>query len=184
MNIKGIAFLSGKNSVISRLGEKCWNDFYKKFKESNPEFPDKILATTKIPIDTFILFQDAMIKEFNNGNKEIWWKYGGIAAKQTLSDKGPFRIFLKRRRTPKEFINNLLHRVWNLYYDAGIAKNELEGNNMHIYLLNMPKYYIYIEYTVMGFLQKSLELVGISVKKTVKIKGSAEEIHYKFVLDL
>ncbi|MFX1295614.1 MAG: hypothetical protein ACFFD2_12285 [Promethearchaeota archaeon] len=184
MNVKGIAFLTGKKSIILRYGEERWNNFFKLFKESHPEFPDLILPTTKIPIKPYIKLQDAMVKEFNKGNKKVYWKYGEKAAKLTMTKDGPFSIFLKKKRTPEAFITYFLPRMWNLFFDEGLIKYKLEGNTIDLYILDLPKYYIYLEYINMGFIQKALELSGISVNKTIKITSSAKKIHYKFVLDL
>ena len=36
----------------------------------------------------------------------------------------------------------------------------------------------------MGYIEKALEIIGVQVKETIKVKGTAKEMHYKFVLDL
>ncbi len=101
-----------------------------------------------------------------------------------MSEKGPFHVYLRRKREPKDFITKVIPRIWDNYYDEGSTKNILEGNIMHAYVLDLPFYHVYFEYVVMGYRQKALELMGIHVKETVKVKGTAKEIYYKFVLDL
>ncbi|KKM85049.1 hypothetical protein LCGC14_1293020 [marine sediment metagenome] len=184
MKTKGIAFLQYKAQLTHVFGEERWNDFFEMLKTSNPYFTQAILATTQVPVDEFISFIDAMVKEYYNGDEKIIWRFGRQVAKYSLSEKGPFYAFIRSKREPEAFISKILHRIWSMYYDEGRAKNELEGNIMHAYILDLPKYYRYIEYSVMGFIQQAIELIGVLVKETVKVKSSAREIHYKFVLEL
>jgi len=60
----------------------------------------------------------------------------------------------------------------------------LEGNIIHAYILDLPIYHAYFEYTTMSFNKKVSELFGIPVKETIKVKSSPKEIYYKFVLEL
>ncbi len=184
MNVKGVAFQGRKEQIISEFGEERWNDFIQRFEESHPLFKEGILATTSIPVEEFIAFQDEVINEFYNGDFKMTWKLGEKSAENSLSENGPFHIFLKHKRKPQDFLSNVLPRIWKMYYDEGRSKYVFDGNIMHAYILDLPKYYAYFEYVVMGFTQKFLELIEVPIKEITKIKGSAEEIHYRFLLDL
>jgi len=184
MKIKGLSFQQFKLQIIYEFGEERWNNFFQMFKASYPFFNQAILAVTPIPAEKFITFLDAMLKEFYNNDEKIYWRFGKLSAKFSLSEKGPFHVYLRRKREPKDFITKVIPRIWDNYYDEGSTKNILEGNIMHAYVLDLPFYHVYFEYVVMGYRQKALELMGIHVKETVKVKGTAKEIYYKFVLDL
>ncbi|KKN35726.1 hypothetical protein LCGC14_0780670 [marine sediment metagenome] len=184
MNIKGLSFIVTKKQVIYELGEGNWNEFFEEFKDSHPYFNQGILATTMIPVETYLVFQDAMLKELYNGDEKTYWRFGEEAAKTSLSENGPFHIYVKHKREPKDFITKVIPRIWKMYYDGGSTKNVLEGNIMHGYILDLPIYHVYFEYITMGYRQKALELMGIHVKETIKVKGTAKETYYKFVLDL
>ena len=184
MNVKGVAFDARKEQIISAFGEERWNGFIQRFEESHPIFERGILATTLIPVKEFLAFIDEAIKEFYDGDYKMTWKLGEESAEFSLKENGPFHIFLKHKREPKDFLTNLLPRLWNMYYDEGSVKYEFEGNIMHAYVLDMPLYHIYFEYTNMGYVQKALELIGVQVKNIIKVNSSAKEIYYKFELDL
>ncbi len=184
MNVKGFTVLGAKKGIIYRFGEERWNDFFERFKESNPEFPDSILPTSKIPAESYLALEDALIKEFYKSDTKKFWRSGEIGAKVMLKEGGPFHVYVKHKRNPKDFIANVLPRVWKMYYDEGSAKYELEGNIAHFYILDLPIYHIFFEYSTMGWIKKALEITGVSVKEIIKVKGTAKEIYYKFVLDL
>ena len=184
MKVKGLSFLPTKLQIIYEFGEERWDDFFEMFKASHPYFNQGIIATTEIPMEEYISFLDAMLKEFYNGDEKTYWRLGRLNAKFTLSEKGPFHAFVRSKRAPKDFISKILHRVWNMNYTGGSAKNEVEGNIMHAYIFDLPRYHIYFEYVVMGYIEKALEIIGVQVKETIKVKGTAKEMHYKFVLDL
>ncbi|KKM93097.1 hypothetical protein LCGC14_1211880 [marine sediment metagenome] len=184
MNVKGYPFIAITKQLVHDFDKERWNDFFQKFKASNPYFNQFILPTTLIPVEKFIKFLNAMLKEFYNGDEKIYWRYGEEAAKTSLSEKGPFHIYVKRKREPKDFITKVIPRIWKMYYEGGSTKNVLEGNIMHAYILDLPLYHPYFEYTTMGYRQKALELMGIQVGEFIKVKGTAKETYYKFVLEL
>ncbi|KKK45826.1 MAG: hypothetical protein Lokiarch_06440 [Candidatus Lokiarchaeum sp. GC14_75] len=41
----------------------------------------------------------------------------------------------------------------------------------------MPKYYLIFELSVMGFTQRVLELIGVEVIETIKVKSLAKETY-------
>ncbi|KKN07329.1 hypothetical protein LCGC14_1068260 [marine sediment metagenome] len=184
MNVKGFAFVATKDATISRFGEERWNDFFERFKESYPFFNQGILPTSQIPAEQYLALQDAVVKVFYNGDEKMYWRFGEGAARTTLSEDGPFHIYVKRKREVKDFIENVLGRIWNMFYDEGSVKYEVEGNIAHLHIFNVPLYHVFFEYSTMGYVQKALEIMGVLVKETIKVKGSAKETHYKFVLDL
>ncbi len=184
MNVKGVAYIARKEEIISEFGEERWNDFNKRFEESHPIFEGGILATKWIPVEEFLAFIDEVIKEFYNGDYKMTWKLGEKSAEAGLTENGPFHVFLRSKREPKDFLSNVLPRIWNMYYDEGSVKYEFEGNIMHAYVLDMPLYHIYFEYTNMGYVEKALEITGFQVKEIIKVKSTLKEIYYKFVLDL
>ncbi|KKM93096.1 hypothetical protein LCGC14_1211870 [marine sediment metagenome] len=184
MNINGLPFLQFKSQLIYEFGEERLNDFFEALKDTNSFFEDAVLATTKIPLEDFLAFMDAMVKEFYNDDEKIFWKFGKQAAIVSLRESGPYYAFMRSKRTPESFFSSILHRVWTMTYDEGIAKNVVEGNFFHVYILNLPLYHVYLEYSTMGFVKKALELYGTTIKEIIKVKASAKEIYYKLILDL
>ncbi len=186
MNVKGLAYQSRRDQTISEYGEERWNDFFEKFKESNPFFNQIILPTSEIPIEEFIRFQEEIVKEFYNGDEKIYWKFGERSAETSLSEGGPLHIFVKKKGLSalENFTKKILPSIWPIYYDEGRTVTTLKGNIIHASILDLPLYHIYFEYVVMGYIQKGLELIGVPVKETIKVKSSANDSYYNFVLDL
>ncbi|MFX1297780.1 MAG: hypothetical protein ACFFD2_23405 [Promethearchaeota archaeon] len=184
MRIKGIGFLQIKEQIIYEFSRARWNDFFKKFKTDHPEFNKNILLITNISMESFLAFANAIANEFYNNDKKVFWRFGSLSAKVSFSEGGLFYTYLRHKQTLENFVNYILPHIWNNFFDEGREKFTLDENVLNIYLVGLQKYYFYIEYTVMGFIEKSLELIGIKVKETIRIKSSSEEIHYKFILDL
>ncbi|MFX1280386.1 MAG: hypothetical protein ACFFA3_13340 [Promethearchaeota archaeon] len=183
MNTKGMSFIHIKEAHMSLFGQERWNNFFQEFKMQCPEFPNDPLVTTQIPVDIFLLFIDELTKEYYNGNQRVYWGFGESAAQTSLSEDGYFNIFVKNTQNPKSFIKFVLARIWHNYFDMGREEFELEGNLLHARLLDLPRYHPYIELTTMGYVKKALEIVGVKVKETKKIKSSAKETYYQFLLE-
>ncbi|MFX1297774.1 MAG: hypothetical protein ACFFD2_23375 [Promethearchaeota archaeon] len=184
MNVKGLAFKQIKNQISIEFGKDRWDNFFQMFRKLNPKFRSTILMTTPIPIESFMAFTESVIKEFYKGDEKIYWRMGLNAAKTSLNKTGPLNIYLQHKKKLEFFVANILPRIWNNYFDEGYEKFLLEGNILHAHILDLPKYYVYLEYIVMGYIQKALEILGVPVNKTVKVKATAKEIYYKFILDL
>lgn len=183
MNVKGISFIHVRQAHISLFGKERWTKFFQEFKNQNNEFPVDPLVTTPIPIDIYLSFIDELTKEYYNGNQRVYWGFGESAAQTSLSEEGFLNIFVRNKKNPKSFINFVLARIWNNYFDMGREEFEIEGNLLHARLLDLPRYHPYFELTTMGYVKKALEIVGIKVKEARKIKSSAKETYYQFVLD-
>ncbi len=187
MNVRGMAFEARQNQIVSDFGIDRWEEFMEKFRESHPEFPQSILPTTWIPIEQFIGLGEALIKEFYyQDEKEIYILWGEKSAEHAMREGGPLHILVKKKglNALKNFINKILPSIWPIYYDEGRTETKLEGNIIHGHTYDLPKYYAYFEYTVLGFVLKELELIGFTVKETIVIKRSAKEIYRKYILDL
>lgn len=139
--------------------------------------------TSLIPLDSYFSFIDKLIQEFHGGNQKVLWSFGEQAAHIALNEQGYLKAYTKQKRTPKDFINTFLAHIWTHYFDEGVEKIEIKGDTLHVQLLDFPKYHPFFEFVTMGYIKKALELVGVTVKKTAKIKNSEEEIYYQFVLD-
>ncbi|MFX1389953.1 MAG: hypothetical protein ACFE9Z_07830 [Promethearchaeota archaeon] len=125
-----------------------------------------------------------MIKEFHNGNQKVLWSFGEQSAQISLNEQGYLNAYIKLKRTPVDFINSFLAHIWTHYFVGGTEKIEIEGDILHVQLLDFPKYHPYLELTTMGYIKKALELVGITIREAKKIESSAKEIYYQFTLDL
>ncbi|MFX0028396.1 MAG: hypothetical protein ACFE8B_04260 [Candidatus Hermodarchaeota archaeon] len=183
MNTKGMAFIDIRNAHISLFGEERWNKFFQEFKNRYNQFPNSPLVTTPIHIDLFLPFIDELTKEYYNGNQRVYWGFGETAAQTSLSEGGHLNVFIRSKKNPRSFINYALARIWQNYFDMGREEFELEGDLLHARLLDLPRYHPYIEFTTMGYIKKTLEIVGVEVKEIKKIKSSAKETYYQFLLE-
>ncbi len=143
-----------------------------------------VLSANLMPTEIYISFVEELIKEYYDGNQRVYWVFGRNAAKTTLGEKGLLNVYIRRKRSPKDFISSILARIWTNYFDEGRESFELEGNVVHARVLDLPNYHPIYEFTIMGYTENALEIVGINVKEIKKIKSSAKEIYYQFVVDL
>ncbi|MFX1571518.1 MAG: hypothetical protein ACFFB0_02135 [Promethearchaeota archaeon] len=173
-----------RDAHISVFGEERWNNFFQRFNKHYTTFPNDPLSSTRIPIDIYLSFIDELTQEFYNGNQRIYWGFGEQGAQTALSEDGHLNIFVRVKRSPENFIKYVLARIWTNYFDMGREEFKLEGNILHARILDLPKYHPYFELTTMGYIKKALELIGLTVEKTTKIKSSAKEIYYQFILNL
>lgn len=183
MEVKGAAFVGRKDAVIKQFGDSAWAKFIEGYAEKDPYFKNSILSTTSIPADKFLAFEEALITNFYNGDKNTYWKHGEQAAEYSLVN-GPYKIYLSSKDV-KMFVEERLAAVWRMYYNEGEMVGKVEGNVAEVFINNVPISHIYFEYTVMGYAHKAIELVGAKIIEIKKVKGPSmgtKDSHYQFIL--
>ncbi len=182
MEVKGVAFLSRKEGIIKQFGKEKWEEFIKKISTEESYFKQPILASTLIPVQSFLIFQDVLLKEFYNNNEQVYWMIGEKSAEWSLLE-GPYKTFLKTKDLNK-FVESSLPLLWKMFYSSGIVYTKLDNNNIaHIKILDLPIWHIHFEYTIMGYCKRAFELLGIENLIMNKIKGVSlgdKEIYYQF----
>ena len=183
MNVKGIIFLTGKNTIVSAFGEERWNSFIPKLTEKDKYFSNTIWAITPIPMDKFIFFLDELIKEFFDNDMMQYVTFGKVAAKFVLSSEGPYTSYLLTKDI-KLFVESVLPKLWSTYFDEGKSITKFENNIAHLKITGIQIKNLYFEYLVMGYFQKALKIFGKkSVAKKVRSLASGDnDIYFQFEL--
>ena len=126
MNVKGIIYLTGKNTIITAFGEERWNSFIPKLAEKDKFFSNTIWAITPVPMDKFIIFLDELVKEFFNNDMMQYVTFGKVAAQFALSSEGPYKSYLLTKDI-KQFVESVLPKLWSTYFDEGKAIAKFEN---------------------------------------------------------
>lgn len=178
IKVKGIIILQRKQMITDMFGEKKWNDFMKKLAEIDTYFNQTFLSITQIPVDKFLFFMDNLVKEFYNNDTSIYWKIGEKSAIWAL-DQGVYS-FLAEKKDLEIFIKTSLPSIFRTYFSEGEYIFALKDKIVNVNITQVPKH-IYFEYLLVGYTKQALELIGVKVIKTTKIKGFSNgdnEINY------
>ncbi|MGE5329537.1 MAG: hypothetical protein ACM3KR_08525 [Deltaproteobacteria bacterium] len=170
MQVKGIAFIARRDGLIKKYGQETWDKFIAKVAQKIPYFSGSILSTTLIPLDDFLKLQDEIVREFYNGNINVFWEMGAQSAQFSLTE-GPYKPYLASGNVA-DFVSTKLPLVFKAYYiDCGRFEAKVEGNKCIIKGLDLPAAHLYFEYTVVGYFRRAVELVGAKVLQLNKIKS-------------
>ena len=183
MNVKGIIYLTGKNTIIAAFGEERWNSFVPKLAAKDKFFSNTIWAITSIPMDNFILYLDELVKEFFDNDKMQYVTFGKVAAQFALSPEGPYKSYLLTKDT-EQFVDFVMPKLWSTYFDEGKATAKFENNIVHYKITGLQTKHYYFEKLLMGYAQKALKILG---KKTVakqvrSISSGDDDIYFQFEL--
>jgi hypothetical protein len=182
MQIKGVAFLGRKDGIVKQFGADQWESFFKKVIENLPFFENNIIATTLIPVDDFLSFNDMVLAEFFRGDKQVYWELGEKSAQWALTE-GPYQPILKEGSV-ETFITKGLPTLWDLYYTEGGIITDIRDEIIEIKIVGIPYYHEYFEFLTMGFIAQGLKLLGAGEKlKIEKVESPTRghtDILYKF----
>lgn len=179
MKMKGTAFLARKKVVTEKFGQPAWDEFIAETAEEVPFLSSPVMATTAIPIEDFIRFQEALVRRFYNGNPKAYWDFGAASAQWSLTE-GPYRAALAKSDLKALVLT--FPGLWSNYYDDGQMVATLSGPIVHVRIVNLPMWHIAFEMMVMGYFARALEMyLGHKVASKRLIGGSpGPELHYVF----
>jgi len=162
MKVKGTAIIARQQTVIAEFGEAAWSDFFEAYAEVTPALAHGVLPTGSFPAETFLAFCDALIRRFYAGDPSIYWRFGRDSASWALTD-GPYANFLGSRDLPA-FLE-VAPALWKAYYSEGEFTSAVEEDGRHVWArIESPVHHLHFEYSVMGFVERALELVGAEVQ--------------------
>ena len=181
MEVRG-SFFAGRKAFITRqFGELRWEQFLGGLAEREPIFGEQILVTTRVPVSAYLIFQDALIREFFDGNDEAYWTIGEKSAEWALTE-GPYKQYRNNPQSHKKFILQSLPLLWSAYYTKGETEFTLNESGVHHRIHGLPVRHISFEYTNIGYLKKALQLIGlrrVTAKRIQGISAGDQEIEYQ-----
>jgi hypothetical protein len=186
MDVKGSFFVGRKAFIVEHFGEERWSRFIARMAPLEPVFGDPILVTTLIPVKAYFTFNEELIKEFFNNDDEAYWTIGEKSAEWALTE-GPYKNFRNNPHSVRKFIEQFFPLIWTAYYTEGRVESLMSGNEAYIWIADLPVRHLSIEYAVLGWAKRALELVGLKRVAMERIRGISagdRDIYYRVTFDL
>lgn len=181
MHVKGTAFLARKMMIERMQGAERFEVFLRAFAETEPVFIAPVLPTSRLPMSAFMAFNQALIDTFFAGDAKGNFRLGEESATWALT--GPYKQ-LVNDRSVGAFVA-AAPAMYRNYYDEGEARSGDDDGVIFVELMDIRAPYrsLYIEYGVMGYFRRGLEMVsGRQVAMSV-VRGFSlghDSVRYEF----
>jgi hypothetical protein len=159
MNIKGAVMLARQREIVGRFGQERWTAFLAGFSARHERFEDSFFLTSRIPLESFLEFQDALIAEFYGGDERQYLESGRAAAKWAFSE-GPYMRLFDGRRNLAELLESGPPRMWENYFDFGRLVVRAAFPRIEVSIEGLPSRHPYFLLSVPGFMLGALEVLG------------------------
>lgn len=182
MDVKGTAFLARKVMLIEEIGEEAYQRFLAEVAEREPIFGQNIVATTLLPIRSFIAFNEAILERFFNGDPSAYFRFGEKSAEYALLI-GPYKR-IRETSSVAAFVESARF-IYQGYYTAGRAEGTIEGDDAELKIHGIPEdgRHLYFEYAIAAYVRRGIELTGLRATTMTCVQGFSrgdEEIHYHY----
>jgi hypothetical protein len=183
MEVKGVAFIA-RRALVERLhGLEVFDGIVREVAKKDAVFRTPILATTRIPFDAFLRLNQALVDKLYAGEPKANFKLGELSAEWAFN--GPYKHIVTDKNVD-EFAASAPNLYRN-YFDEGEAKATRDGDEIHLELLGIPApcRCHYIEYGIMGYFRRGLEMVTGATPKMTALQGFSKGdpiVHYAFVI--
>jgi len=155
--IKGTVLLDTIAAIKARAGE---SEFTRIVQGLNGEvrslFEGPLYSSTWYPLDAFVEFLEVDIRETANGNRAVLTERSEKVIEKQLS--GIYKIFVKVG-SPESVIKRI-SAVHATYFEGVEIIPEMEDHKAFIKYVGFQKQHSIMEYTIIGFYRKALELCG------------------------
>lgn len=183
MEVKGTAFLARRDLVARLHGTAALDAILAEVAAVEPFWGEPVLATTRIPMAAFLVFNQAIIDRFYDGDPQANFTLGEESAAWAF--EGPYKNLVASRDLER-FVASA-PTVYRNYYDQGDAKAEQRGSEIRVSLVGIPATYrsIAIEYGVMGYFRCGLHRVTGQVATMAAKRGFSrgdDDVLYHFRL--
>ena len=178
--VRGIAFESRRRMVESEIGKEEFGNYLRWLAERDRFWKQNTIATTLIPLDSFLRFNDGLITRYYHNDTMKYWRWGKAAAKWALTD-GPYRNFMKEKDLHAFFLR-VLPLIWGLYFTFGSATTERDGRRLRVVFRGLPKKHPYLEYSPMGWVEGAIILKGEGIEEIRAVSVDRHRVVYDFIL--
>jgi hypothetical protein len=185
MEVKGTAFLARKAMLAREIGEGRTAEIIGAFQEKHPDFPTSVIATTTMPVELFIAFNDMLVATVYGGDVQSYWRFGEKSADWALTS-GPYKHLLATKGM-LEFAESA-RLLYPNYFTVGRAESRLRGENVvEIRIVGIPQQYrhVYFEYAIVAYFKRGLELTGaraVTAERRLGFSKGDAEVHYDYIL--
>lgn len=185
MDVKGTAFLARKVMLFEEIGEEEYNRFLAEIARKEPIFGQPIVATTLIPIGSFIAFNEAVVERFYAGDPAAYLRFGEKSAEYALLI-GPYKR-IRETNSVSAFVESARF-IYQGYYTAGRAEGTLDGDDAELKIHGIPAEHrhLYFEYAISAYVRRGIELTGMRAASMSRVLGFSrgdEEIHYRYHIE-
>lgn len=183
MRVKGTAYLARVLLLKAKLGsEEAVAEFLAEYQRTHPDFPRSVIPTTQIPALSFLSFVDAVVDKIYHGDRESLWDIGSQSAEWALT-AGPYKSLLEFRDV--ERFAAMAPVLWSNYFDKGSARSEIYDDRIELWIEDVPEgmRHPYFEYSVVGYFQRGLEMLGAVVRRQAVesfVMGD-DRVHYRLL---
>lgn len=180
MEVKGVAFLARQLMIIQEHGEAAWQAFFTEYAVREPLFAQPVMPVTRMPVEAFLRFNEALVDRFYNSDPNIYWQFGVKSAEYALG-----RGQLKSMFAAGDMRRFLLFTpgIWKGYFTTGELLVKPEPEYTELRIIGVPRPHIYFELSVMGFAAGGLKMLGATQLQHEVIKGFTRghpEVQYRF----
>ena len=184
MEAKGVFFVARRQYFTERFGADRWSSFIEHMGVVDPVFRLPILATTRVPIASYLRFQEQSLTTFFRGDEKAYWEMGEQSGEWALT-VGPYKHFRQNQREFVDFVGKSLPQIWSNYFTEGELITQVQGTVAEGRIVNLPIWHVSFEYAVMGFMRRALELSRGPIRSQTRLAGVSagdRAIHYRFEL--
>ncbi len=160
MFVKGTAIIARREQISSQFGKDRWLTFMDTMAQMDPAFGDTIYVTSKISLESFLAFNQALVDTFFPDEEDAYTTMGLESAQWALTS-GPYARLLESSQPPIEgFFKQIPSEVWSKYYDFGSMEISTRDNTVSAKITGIPIRHAYFEKTLVGYMQRAVELLG------------------------
>ena len=184
MHVKGTAFLARRAMLAQEIGEERTAQLVEWFTREYPDLPRVVLATTSIPFPAFIAFNEMLVRDVYGGDVQSYWRFGERSDEWALT-AGPYKHIAATRSVAEFAATGRL--IYQNYFTEGRAETAMKEGSVDLRLLDIaaPDRHEYLEYAIVGYFKRGLELVGARAVTATRVKGFSRrdpEVHYRYTL--
>ncbi len=155
--IKGTVLLDTIAAIKARAGESELTKIVKGLNgEARNLFEGPIYSSTWYSLDAFVNFLEVDIRETANGVREVLSERSEKVIEKQLS--GIYKVFVKVGSPG--FVINRIAAVHATYFEGIQIIPEIEDHKAVIKYVGFQKQHEIMEYAIIGFYRKALELCG------------------------
>lgn len=155
--IKGTVLLDTIAAIKARAGESELAKIFDQLRgEAKDVFERPIHPSSWYSLDAFVNFLDVDIRETANGDREVLTKRSEKVIESQL--RGIYKIFVKLGSPG--FVITRIAAVHATYFKGIQIIREIGNHRATIKYIGFQKHHDILQYTIIGFFRKALELSG------------------------
>lgn len=173
MYIKGTFFTARRQAVIREFGEARWAEVEAAVRERSPTFKRLITPASKVEYDDYVVFQETLLDKLYGGDERAYWTMGSASAAWALTE-GPYTQLLSSAERGVDAVKTALPLLWRVYSDEGSLKVDFANDVFTVEVAGASRWHPSIEYSSMGYGEKTIELALHRAVRSKRVYGAAE----------